>query len=415
MTSWNAEYRIKVNGSTVTNVTLSGLQISSGRTNIYSQPVAGFCNLTLLETNTSAITYDINDSVSIEVKNASGIFVYLFGGFITDLTVAVQNSGTTALTQKIQITAVGALARLNRTIYTGSFNHEFDGTRIAYLLTQVLFDAWNEVPAALTWNTYDTSTTWQNAQNSGYGEVDIPGDYELHQQTQVNDTVYNLVSSAATSGLGYIYEDTQGRIGYADSTHRAEYLSINGYVDLDGNHAIGPGLQMIKKAGDVRNSVTLLYDGTSSSSVTASDSTSIENYGELASRIITTLRNSTDATNQANFYLAIRSVPQFAFSQITFPIANSEIDDADRNALLSVFMGMPLNIINLPTNMVGGYFQGFVEGWTWTAGLNSLNLTLNLSPVDYSLQAMRWSSVPATEYWNTINPSLDWANATIVA
>jgi hypothetical protein len=28
---------------------------------------------------------------------------------------------------------------------------------------------------------------------------------------------------------------------------------------------------------------------------------------------------------------------------------------------------------------------------------------------------MKWSDVPVTETWSTINPTLDWANATIVA
>jgi hypothetical protein len=101
--------------------------------------------------------------------------------------------------------------------------------------------------------------------------------------------------------------------------------------------------------------------------------------------------------------------------QITFPVASSEIDNSDRNSLLNVFMGMPVNISNLPSNMVDGAFQGFVEGWTWTASLNQLNLTINISPLAYSLQAFRWNSVPATETWNTINPTLDWLNATIVA
>jgi hypothetical protein len=78
-------------------------------------------------------------------------------------------------------------------------------------------------------------------------------------------------------------------------------------------------------------------------------------------------------------------------------------------------MGMPINVINLPANMVNGEFQGFVEGWTWTASLNRLNLTMNISPVAFSLQAFKWSDVPATELWNTINPALDWINATIVA
>jgi hypothetical protein len=54
-----------------------------------------------------------------------------------------------------------------------------------------------------------------------------------------------------------------------------------------------------------------------------------------------------------------------------------------RDDLLNVFMGEALNIINLPANMVNGEFQGFVEGWTWTASLNQLNLTLNVSPIGF--------------------------------
>jgi len=414
MTIYSPTYRIKVNGSTVTNVTLAGLIITSGRTDIYSQPIAGYCNMTLLETNLGQVSFDINDAVTVEVTNTSGNYVYLFGGFITDLSITVQNSGSTAITQRINIVAAGALARLARAIFTGNLPHQFDGERIAYLLGLVLFDSWNEVPAALTWDTYDATTTWANAENSGYGEIDSPGDYELHSQTDLNDTIYNIASFSATSGLGYLYEDAQGRIGYADSTHRSQYLSQYGYVDLDANHAIGPALQINKRAGDVRNSVTLTY-GANSSSVTDSDPTSIQLYGELASTIATSLRHQTDAEAQAAYYLDIRAYPQYNFKQITYSLGNPELDNSDRDSLLNVFMGLPLNIANLPSNMVDGAFQGFVEGWTWVAGLNKLDITMNVSPVSYSLQAFRWNSVPITETWNTITPTLEWLNATIVA
>jgi len=414
MTIYSPTYRVKVNGSTVTNVTLAGLIITSGRTDIYSQPIAGYCNMTLLETNLGQVSFDINDAVTVEVTNTSGNYVYLFGGFITDLSITVQNSGSTAITQRINIVAAGALARLARAIFTGNLPHQFDGERIAYLLGLVLFDSWNEVPAALTWDTYDATTTWANAENSGYGEIDSPGDYELHSQTDLNDTIYNIASFSATSGLGYLYEDAQGRIGYADSTHRSQYLSQYGYVDLDANHAIGPALQINKRAGDVRNSVTLTY-GANSSSVTDSDPTSIQLYGELASTIATSLRHQTDAEAQAAYYLDIRAYPQYNFKQITYSLGNPELDNSDRDSLLNVFMGLPLNIANLPSNMVDGAFQGFVEGWTWVAGLNKLDITMNVSPVSYSLQAFRWNSVPITETWNTITPTLEWLNATIVA
>jgi hypothetical protein len=415
MSIWNPIYRVKVNGSTVTGATLSGLTITSGRTDIYSQPIAGYCNLTLIETAEASVPFEINDAVTIEVQDSSATYVNLFGGFITDLGITVQNSGSTAISQQIKIVAVGALARLSRAVYVGNFPHQSDGDRILELLSTVLFDQWNEVPAAETWNGYDPLVQWQDAENTGLGEIDIPGDYELHSENNLNDTVYNLASRFATSGLGYLYEDAQGRIGYADSTHRAQYLAINGYVDLDGNDAIGPALSILKRAGDVRNSITIAYGSQGTQSITDSDPDSISLYGQLATTIATTLRNQNDAEDQAEFYLEIRAYPQFALRQITFPVASPEIPNAERDDLLNVFMGQPLNIINLPANMVNGEFQGFVEGWTWTASLNQLNLTLNVSPLAFSLQAFRWNSVPATESWNTISPTLDWLNATIVA
>lgn len=415
MSIWNPIYRVKVNGSTVTGATLSGLTITSGRTDIYSQPIAGYCNLTLLETAEASVPFEINDAVTIEVQDSTSTYVNLFGGFITDLSITVDISGSSATTQRINIIAVGALARLNRAVYVGNFAHQFDGDRILELLSTVLFDQWSEVPAAETWAAYDPLVQWEDAENTGLGEIDTPGDYELHSENNLNDTVYNLASRFATSGLGYLYEDAQGRIGYADSTHRSQYLAINGYVDLDGNDAIGPALSILKRAGDVRNSITISYGSAGNQSTTDSDAASISLYGQLATTIATTLRNQGDAEAQAAFYLLIRAYPQFALRQITFPVASPEIPDGERDDLLNVFMGQPLNIINLPANMVNGEFQGFVEGWTWTASLNQLNLTLNVSPLAFSLQAFRWNSVPATESWNTISPTLEWLNATIVA
>jgi len=414
MSIWSPVYRVKVNGSTVTGATLSGLTITSGRTDIYSQPVAGYCNLTLIETAEASVPYEINDSVTIELQDSSATYVNLFGGFITDLGITVGYSGSTALSQQIRIVAVGALARLNRAVYVGNFNHQFDGDRIEELLSTVLFDEWNEVPAAETWDGYDATIQWQDAENSGLGSIDTPGDYELHSESNLNDTVYNLASRFATSGLGYLYEDAQGRIGYADSTHRAEYLVSDGYLNLDANDAIGPGLSIVKRAGDVRNAITIAYGSQGSQNVTDTDPTSIQDYGQLAATISTTLRNQGDAEDQAEFYLSIRAQPQFALRQITFPLASSEIPDAERDDLLNVFMGLAISVDNLPTNMVNGTFLGFVEGWTWTASLNQLNLTMNVSPLEFSLQAFRWNSLPNNLYWQDVSPTLDWQNATIV-
>jgi hypothetical protein len=332
-----------------------------------------------------------------------------------DVGISVAEVGSVAYAQRIKIIALGALARLPKALTDGVLTQDFDGDQIYTILQQVLFGSWQEVPQALTWATYDPTEQWQNAQNTGLGEIDQPGNYELAQRSSSRTDVYSLVAALASSGLGYIYEDANGQIGYADSTHRTNYLAANGYVDLTANHALASGLSIQSRTGDVRNNITIKYGQNSNSETDASDSVSIGLYGQLSQIFTTTLKHLADANDQAAFYLALRAYPQFNFNNITFELTNPELDDADRDDLINVFMGMPVDISDLPLNMVSGDFLGFVEGWTFTAAYNQVSVSMILSPISYSLQAMRWNDVPITEQYNTVNPTLDWINATIVA
>jgi hypothetical protein len=255
---------------------------------------------------------------------------------------------------------------------------------------------------------------WEDAENNGLGEIDA-GDYTLDGQNSVDSDVYSIVAALAKSGLGYLYESANGLINYADSTHRSQYFAVNGYVDLDAKHALAGNITTKKRSGDVRNSITLQYTASGNSEVSDSEPASIATYGELAQTIRTTLKNQADATSQAEFYLALRAYPQSVFDSVTFAIGNPEIDETDRAALLGVFMGMPVNLQNLPANMNNGEFQGFVEGWTFQATVSDIKLTMTVSPLAFSLQAFRWNSVPVTEYWNTLSNTLIWEQATIVA
>jgi hypothetical protein len=414
MSQWTPDWKLTINGGVdYTNVTLSTLTIVSGRTDIYQQPRAGYCTLELINLDQSPIEIDLNDAVSIQVKNSTGTYVNLFGGTVTDLQVEVTTTGRGGINEVIRITALGALAKLTKTLTPGVLTKDFDGNQIYSILSQTLFNAWNEVPAATTWSTYTATTTWANAENSGLGDIDQPGNYELTSRSSSTTDIYSLVRDLATSGLGYLFEDAQGRIGYADSTHRSQYLAANGYVVLSGNNALSQGIRTIRRVGDLRNSVTIEYKA--NAQVTASDADSISQYGPLAEIIDTSLENAADATSQANFYLGIRAWPQDVFESITFSLGNPEIDNGDRDALLNVFMGLPLEIQDLPGNMVNGRFQGFVEGWTFRAGYNRLDLTLNLSPTAFSLQFMKWDDVNGAETWNTLSTTLEWIDATIVA
>jgi hypothetical protein len=416
MTQWNPVWKVTIDGTEYTDAVLANLTIRSGRTNIYEQAQAGYVNLQLIDISQSTIPVSINSTISVQIKNTSNTFISIFGGNVVDIGLEVRDVGSTTFTQTYSITALGALARLPKALTNGVLSKEFDGDQIYDILSDVLFNTWAQVAGSVTWGGYTPAgTTWATAENNGLGEIDRPGNYELAARSSDRIDVYSLVSALATSGLGYIYEDAQGRIGYADSTHRTQYLATNGYVDLDANHARAAGLRIETRVGDVRNSLTIRYDATSSSEVSATDAASISLYGTLAQIITTTLHNSGDATAQANFYLSLRANPQPIFSDITFDLTNPELDDADRDNLLGIFMGEAIALNNLPLNMNSGTFQGFVEGWSFQASYNQLSVTLLLSPLAYSLQAMQWDDVPMTEIWSSVSPTLDWENATIVA
>lgn len=414
MTIWTPDWSLTVNGSTdYANLTLADVSITSGRTDIYSQATAGYASFTILNFDDSPVTMNLNDQVTIRVKDSTGTFVNLFGGYVTDLDLEVSSSGTGGMVQNMKIIALGALSKLPKSLTDGVLAKDFDGDQIYTILSALLFNTWNEVPAAETWAGYNPTTTWENAENSGLGEIDQPGNYELTARSSNITDVYSLVAALANSGLGYLYEDNQGRICYADSTHRNTYLATNGYTSVSGNTALASGIKTSLKSGDIRNSVSIKYKN--NQTVSASSAESIALYGLQAQSIETTLEHTYDAENQADFYLGIRAFPEAQFRSITFPLGNPEIDDSDRDALLNAFMGLAIDITDLPDNIGNGRFQGFIEGWTFRASYNGLAITLTVSPTAYSLQAAKWQDVSVAETWNSLSNTLDWNEAIIVA
>ena len=415
MTVFTPEWKLTVAGTDYTNIAISDITHQAGRTDIYSQPSPSYMQITLVALSGQTLPFAINDSFSLQVKNSSGTYVNLFGGDITDLTVEVGAFGNIANVVNYTILAMGSLVKLAKEIYNGTISQDEDGNQIYSLLSSVLLGSWTDVPAASTWATYSATETWANAQNLGLGEIDTPGLYTMENRAASPDTIYNIASLIANSAFGYLYEDNKGNIGYADADHRQNYLLTNGYVDLDANQALGSGLSTITRSGDIRNDVYINYGNNFGSQETATSATSIATYGYKAESIQSVLHSAVDAQAVADRYIAQRAFPQPVFQSITFPLTNPEIDNSDRDNLLGVFMGQPLNITNLPEQISGGEFEGYVEGWRWSTRFNELFLTINLSPVAYSQVAMRWNTTPITEAWNTIDTTLTWEYATIVA
>lgn len=407
MTVFNPEWKVTIGSVEYTDVTLSGVTMTSGRTDIYSQAVAGYCSLSILNLDESAFSFAVNQGLTLQLKDSSGTYVPIFGGSLTDIEIEIISSGSAGTSSAARLTALGALSRLPKALTEGVLSKQLDGEQILTILTDLLVNNWTEVPAALTWSTYPATTTWANAENTGLGEVDT-GIYELQARTSDITDMYSLVAALAASGFGYLYEDAQGRISYAGADHRQNYLAANGYTTISANQALSAGVRTVTQSGDVRNDIALKWRGGTES---ASDATSIASYGKLSQSITTTLHNEVDAESQAQRYLDLRKLPRAKFDSITFPITSPEIDDTTRDHLLGIFMGMPIKITDLPLNIAGGQFEGYVEGWTWNVSLNSISLTVNVSPIEFSTVAIYWSQVSPTEAWNTLSNTLTWENA----
>jgi hypothetical protein len=410
MTLWQPEWRILIDTVDYSSSTLANLNITSGRTSIYEQPVAGYGYIELINFDNNNYPFTVGADILISIEDSSGTYVDLYGGFISDLEISVQSSGSIGYVTTARITALGALSKLARANWELALAKAYDGTQIYNILSDLLLNNWNEVAPALTWANYDPTTTWANAENVGLGEIDTPGQYEMIARSADPVSSYTLAAQIAESGLGYLFEDSSGRIGYADALHRQTYLAANGYTTISANQAIGVGLRSVTRSGDVRNFITLNYGN--GSTLNVSDVASIAEYGKFAEIFDTNLHDGTQALSVAERRLQLKAYPQAFFDSIEFPLGSPEIDDSDRDALLNIFMGLPLQIENLPINIVDSTFQGYVEGWTFRASYNALSVVINASPIEFSQVTLRWNQVSASEYWNTISNTLTWEDAT---
>jgi hypothetical protein len=412
MSEWTPEYRILIDSVNATNLTLIGFSLTSGRTNINVQPQASYVNLSIINKENNTYNWNVNSSLTVEVKNNTGTWISLFGGKITDIATGVKSAGSIAYTTEIQMIALGGLSKLTKAVWSSSLSQDYDGNQIYTILTDLFVNNWNEVSPALTWSTYSSTTTWNSAENIGLGEIDRPGQYQLEQRSADPIDFNSIVQQIANSALGYLYEDRYGNVSYADAIHRQNYLATNGYTEIDGSTAFASGIKQSIKVGNVINKYSINYGNNFGNNVTAQDATSQGLYGLNSLNENSLLHDNTDAQRVVDRYIALRAYPRPQFESITFPLQNPEISSSTRNVLLNIFMGLPIKIINLPPNIYGGEFSGFVEGWNMRSTKNGLQLQIMASPTEFSLIAQNWAQVTPTESWNTLNNALQWINAT---
>jgi hypothetical protein len=408
--TWLPEWRVTVGDDVYTTVT--SVSFASGRLDIDRQATAGYCQVEIINTTGADFTINVTEPVTLELKNGSGTYVTVFGGEVSDFNIGVRSPEETGYITTGTILGIGSLAKLTKVVYNTALAEGLDGAQIAAILGSALNLSWAEVTPTLTWDTYPATVTWDEAE-SYIGTIDSGFYTMIALAASASAKSQTLADQIATSALGQLYEEKDGDVSYDDADHRSNTLSANGYTFLDGAFASPSSIKSTTQIARIRNSLIYRYATGYASTYSTSDADSIATYGLFERSFDSNIKNLADITDIANRELNLRRVPKGSLGAITFRLDNPDMTTAMLNSLVGIYFGEPVLISNLPSNLLGGTFEGFVENVALRATPSYVEITLYISATEFSLSTTQWDTVlPSTITWATTNATLIWNNAT---
>jgi len=377
--TWKPDLTVTIGGTVYTSSTVNSVQVSYGRSNVWEQARTGYAVINLVQFTESYLNIEINSTVVVTMENSSNVAKTIFTGKVNNYDSRRAAQGLIQGVTYHTITAVGPFAKMSRTEIAGSnYPKEDDDDR----MTRIFNDAGVTIDV-----------------------VDTPAVYELMERPGSLIDAYSLASQTASELFGYIYETTDGKVGYANQSRRLNEVQDNGYFQIPKSIINWNSFASSRNLGDVLNSVSVDYRA---GTVTSTNAGSISTYGLASGKFSTTLHNLADAQNLADFYVATRSNPQTSVSSFSVALESDLITTAKRDALIEVYMGKPIDIQNLPASLYDDTYTGFVEGWTIVANREQATINLITTDSTLSLVPTRWQDVdPATD-WTEVSSTIRW-------
>jgi hypothetical protein len=380
--TWLPEWRVTVGDDVYTTVT--SVSYATGRLDIDRQATAGYCQVQIVNADNSPFTINITEPITLELKNSAGVYKQLFKGTVSDFNIGVRSPEELGYVTTGTILGIGPLSKLSKAVYNTAIASARDGEQIAVILDAALAGTWDEVNATVTWATYDATVTWNEAENS-LGQID-QGEFDMIQiNASASAKSQTLVDQIANSALGIISEGNDGLVYYADADHRENYLLFNGYTDLDAAYATPSSIQSQTQTARLRNSLIYKYSTGYATILTLTDSASIAAYGLFEKSTESNILSTGDMQQIAERELFLRNTPRGSLGAIKFRLDNPDLPSAMLDDLLTIFCNEPVSIDNLPSNLLGGTFEGFVENIAVNATPTYVDMTLYISATDFSI------------------------------
>jgi hypothetical protein len=380
--TWLPQWRVTVGDDVYTTVT--SVSYATGRLDIDRQATAGYCQVQIVNADNSAFTINITEPITIEVKNSAGTYKQLFAGTVSDFNIGVRSPDEAGFVTTGTILGIGALSKLPKAIYNTALASARDGEQIALILDAALSLTWDEIDPTVTWATYPATVTWEDAETS-LGQID-QGEFDMIQiNASTSAKSQTLVDQIANSALGIISEGNDGLVYYADADHRENYLLANGYTALNADYATPSSIQSQTQTARLRNSLIYKYSTGYASLLTLTDSAKIATYGLFEKSTESNILNIGDMQQIAERELFLRNTPRGSLGAIRFRLDNPQLPSAMLDDLLTTFCNEPVSINNLPSNLLGGTFTGFVENIAVNATPTYVDMTLYVSATDFSI------------------------------
>ena len=376
---WLPNPSVVIDSVPFTEHALNGVTINYGRNNVWEQPRASYAHIQILNTTNVNNNFEIGQSVTVIVQNSSGVNKTVFTGTLIDVTSRISKTGSVGETTIQTITAVGPFAQMARTGIEGDYPIQTDTERMTSILTD----------SGVTIDTIDSPYVYTFAK----------------RDPNVADS-YSLAANYAQQSFGYIYETTDGKVGYANESHRLNDVQTNSYYEIPENNILWSGVQSQRTRNDIVNDLNLDYD--TPGTVSSSNATSISIYGRAGAKITTDISNSTDAQTIADRYVAVRGIPQNNLSAFTVMLDSPNVSNATIDRLLTVYMGLPITVENLPMALTPSIYTGFVEGWTLSISRVQTSLQLITTDSTYSLTPTRWQDVDPATAWSAVGATVQW-------
>ena len=376
---WNPNCTVTVDGVDYSDKAIDSVSISYGRSSYWEQARTGFATINIADWTGTDFGFEINDPVVVTVDNATPTARTIFTGKITSVETKMNAVGSVNEVAVITISAVGPFAAMSRTILSTSYTQDLDSDR----MTDILTDAGVTIDV-----------------------VDTPGIYEFTNTGSFVADAYSTAAKYAGMANGYIYETTDGEVGFANESRRTTAVTASGYMSIPENYILWRSISSSKSLGDILNSINLTYG---SGTKTSSDATSIAAYGLLGASVTTELHHAAEAQELADKYVALRRVPRVNMSAFAVQLDSPNVSSADLDAFLQMYMGKAISITGLPVSLLSTNYYGFVEGWTLQVSRNQAAISLITSESSYSIQPTRWQDVSVSLAWNAVGAAVQWA------